>query len=293
MFPRISHPFSQPPQGWLTTPPARARYRAAMQVIRLAVLVCCTSSVACASAIVRPNILPSARRADAILVLPGFGYGRSGERAFRELAPVMAADGFDLYVPKFIARSGLDESEERLRRFVRRNNLERYERVHVFAFLAGGWTLNPIAEQDSLSNLATVVYDRSPYQERAPRIAVGELPTLAWLRFGSTVFDLARRPYAPLTAPDVKIGILVETKPTTFMKRFARSANQQGPYEFGCRAFRQRYEDCIYVAMNHDELYVRFSEVWPEVRAFIRDGRFTATADRTPPKPPLHVADRQ
>jgi hypothetical protein len=35
--------------------------------------------------------------------------------------------------------------------------------------------------------------------------------------------------------------------------------------------------------MNHDELYVRFAEAWPELLAFIRTGRFTSAADRTPP----------
>jgi hypothetical protein len=261
-----------------------------MHLLRLAVLTCCCSSIACASAIVRPSITPSAPRPDALLVLPGFGYGRAGERSLRSLAPMMAADGVDLYVAKFIARSGLDESAVRLRRFVQDNELERYERVHVFAFLAGGWTFNAIAEEGTFENLATIVYDRSPYQERAPRIAVNQLPVLAWLRYGSAVFDVARRPYVPLGRQGVRVGIVVETKPTKFIERFEGSARQQGPYQFACGAFKQRYDDCIYVGFNHDELYVRFSEVWPEVRSFIRNGRFTPAADRTPPEPALHVA---
>ena len=36
--------------------------------------------------------------------------------------------------------------------------------------------------------------------------------------------------------------------------------------------------------LNHDELYVRFAEVWPEVLAFIRTGRFSSAADRTAPR---------
>ena len=259
-----------------------------MHLSRAVVLTWCVCSLACAS-VVRPNVSPSKPAADALLVLPGFGYGRAGERAFRALAPEMAADGVDLYVPKYIARSGLEESGERLRRFVRENGLERYDRVHVFAFIAGGWTFNPIAHRNTLSNLASIVYDRSPYQERAPRIAREEVPVLTWLRYGAVVFDVAKRPYPPLTSPGVNIGIVVETKPTTFITRFARSANEQGPYEFDCGALGQRYEDCIYVALSHDELYVRFSEVWPEVREFVRRGRFRATANRTPPPVELHA----
>ena len=39
----------------------------------------------------------------------------------------------------------------------------------------------------------------------------------------------------------------------------------------------------MYVDLNHDELYVRFADVWPDVLAFIRSGRFSSGANRTPP----------
>ena len=48
-------------------------------------------------------------------------------------------------------------------------------------------------------------------------------------------------------------------------------ARRYGPFAFECDAFGQRYDDCLYLPMNHDELYVRFAEVWPEVLAFIAD----------------------
>ncbi len=243
----------------------------------------CLTSIGCAHAIVRPATVQPKTASVALLVLPGFGYNAAGERAFRSLAPAMAAEGIDLYLPKFVSRSGVDDSRERLVRFIRENRLDRYERVHVFAFIAGAWTFNPLAEAGTLPNLSSVVYDRSPYQERAPRVAREKLRILTWLRYGTTVFDVARMPYAPLTARDVKVGLVVETAPTAFIKRFAEVANRQGPYEFACPAFQQRYDDCLYVAMSHDQLYVRFAEVWPEVRSFIRTGRFTGSANRTPP----------
>jgi hypothetical protein len=254
-----------------------------MHAVRLAVFGACVYSAACASALVRPVAVPAAPATDAMLVLPGFGYDNGGEKVFRSLAPAMAADGIDLYLPTFVSRSGLEQSRERLLRFIRENRLDRYERVHVFAFIAGGWVLNPIAERDALPNLATVVYDRSPYQERAPRIAMEKLRILTWLRYGSVVFDVAKTPYTPLTAADVKIGLVVETVPTPFIRRFSTAASRQGPYRFACDAFGQHYDDCLYVAIAHNELYRRFAEVWPEVRAFIRTGRFTPSANRTPP----------
>jgi hypothetical protein len=254
-----------------------------MHLARLVVLACCATSGACANAVVRPTVAPFKPATNALLVLPGLGYNREGERAFRSLASSMDAEGIDLYLPTYISRGGLEKSRERLQRFLRDNRLDRYEHVHVFAFLAGGWTFNPLVEVDALPNLSTVVYDRSPYQERAPRIAREKLPFLTWIKYGSVVFDVARTPYAPLTAPEVRVGLLVETTPTPFITRYATSAGRDGPYHFECDAFGQRYDDCFYVAMNHGELYAHFAEVWPEVRSFIRSGHFTPSANRTPP----------
>jgi hypothetical protein len=254
-----------------------------MRLIRLVICAGCLSLTACANAIVRPAVSPAKPASDALVVLPGFGYDRDGERAFKALAPSMAAEGFDLYVPTFVSRSGLEESRERLQRFFREKRLARYQRVHVFAFLAGGWTFNPLGEAGTLSNLSTIVYDRSPYQERAPRVALEKLRFLTWVRYGPVVFDVARTPYAPLTAPGVKMALVVETAPTPFIKRHESTARGYGAYQFECAAFRQRHDDCLYVAMNHEELYARFAEVWPEVSLFIRTGRFSGSANRTPP----------
>jgi hypothetical protein len=264
-----------------------------MHRLRLAAVACCASSLACAHAIVRPTVTPSKPAVEALLVLPGFGYSRAGEHAFRSLAPSIAADGMDLYLPTFVSRAGLEDSRKRLQRFIRDNRLDRYERVHVFAFIAGGWTFNPLIETGALPNLSTVVYDRSPYQERAPAIALKKLRFLTWLKYGSVVFDVARTPYAPITAPGVRVGLVVETAPTSFIRRFATTAVRLGPYRFECDAFGQRYDDCSYVAMNHNELYARFAEVWPEVRSFIHTGRFTPAADRRPPAADVPVGVRQ
>ena len=254
-----------------------------MRVGRVALLVACTAIGACAGAIVRPSTSPAPPATDAVLVLPGFGYTGDGEAVLRSLAAPMAREGLDLYVPTYLSRGGLADTRARLRRFIRDQRLERYQRLHVFAFIAGGWTFNPLVEMDRLPNLATAVYDRSPYQERAPRIADEELHFLTWVRYGRPVFDVARAPYVALSVPGVKVGLVVETTPTKFVKKHEKTARSYGPFRFDCDAFMQRHDDCIYLPLNHDELYVRFADVWPELLAFIRSGRFTAAATRTPP----------
>ena len=250
---------------------------------RLAIIVASTCIAACAGSIVRPSLSPSKPGRDALLILPGLGYSRAGERALRSLEPSLAGEGIDLFVPAYITRSGIADSRTKLQRFIRDHRLHQYDRLHVFAFLAGAWTLNPLVAIEPLPNLTTVVYDRSPYQERAPRIAVEKLRLLAWLRYGSPVFDVARTPYPPLARPGVNVALVVETKPTSFIKQHETIARGYGPFRFQCDMFLQSYQDCLYVDMNHDELYVRFAEIWPELVAFIRTGRFTNAANRMAP----------
>lgn len=253
-----------------------------MNVARALAVCVSLASMACAGARPRPLVAPRVH-AEAFLVLPGFGYGRAGERTFESLRPVLAEEGIDLYVARYLTRSGLESGREKLDRFIRDNRLDRYERLHVFAFLVGAWTINPLLEQQLPSNLASVVYDRSPFQERAPAIAVDKLRVFAWLRYGSTIFDLARTPYPSVTSSHVKVGLIVEAVPTSFITGHAQAAQAYGPFAFGCGDLHQRYDDCGYVALNHNDLYGRFNEVWPELRAFIRDGRFTSTMNRTAP----------
>ena len=226
---------------------------------------------------------PEQQRGDALLVLPGFGYDRGAQKTFRALGRSLAQEGIDVYVPEYIERSGLAASQKELLEFYRKHRLDQYARLHVFAFIAGAWTLNPLMEQGRLPNVVTIIYDRSPLQERAPRIASEKLHFLTWLRYGQPVFELARTPYAPLTSPSVRIGLMVETRPTSLVRRYEKVARSYGPFQFECDAFGQRHDDCVYLPMNHDELYEQFQALSPEFIAFIRTGRFTPAANRAPP----------
>jgi hypothetical protein len=246
------------------------------------VLCLALASTACAGTLRRPPAAPQ-RRAEALLVLPGFGYGSIGERTFQSLRPVLAAEGIDLYIANYLTRDGLASGRAKLDEYIQVNQLGRYERLHVFAFLAGAWTVNPLFEREAPPNLATVVYDRSPFQERAPAIAVDRLRVFAWLRYGSTIFDVARTPYPPLTTTRAKVGVLVESSPTRFVKRHAKAAQAYGPFAFACADLHQLYDDCGYVPLDHEALYARFDEVWPDLRAFIHTSRFTTTISRTAP----------
>ena len=255
----------------------RARF-----ALRIGLLLGAACVSACAGS-VRPELSPQKPGTDALLILPGLGYNSAAEHTFRSVAASASTAGVDVYVADYLTRAGLYQSRDRLRRFISQNNLAKYDRVHVFAFLAGAWTFNVVADTARLPNLSTVVYDRSPLQERAPRIAADHLSVLAWLRYGTVLFDLARLPYPPFTDEKVKVGLLIETKPTSFIRDHAAAARVYGPLAFGCDTLHQRYLDCMYVGMNHNELYQRFPEVVPDLLMFMRTGRFTDGANRQPP----------
>ena len=235
----------------------------------------------CAGQVVPRSPEPASR--EALLVLPGFGYSNGAEGRFRALGTSLAAEGIDLYVPDYVERSGIADSRRELLEFYRKRGLDQYRRVHVFAFIAGAWTLNPAVRDEQFRNLATIVYDRSPLQERAPRIADEKLHFLTWVRYGNVVFDVARTPYVPVDPSGVRIGLMVETRPTSLIRKYAKEARSYGPFRFECDAFGQRHDDCIYLDMNHDDLYKRFAELTPQLLSFMRTGRFTAEASRVPP----------
>lgn len=87
-------------------------------------------------------------------MLPGFGYNRAGEKTLRSLVASVGGEGVDLFVPTYLSRSGIVDSRSKLQRFIRDQGLGRYKRLHVYAFIAGAWTLNPLVEAQGLPNLA-------------------------------------------------------------------------------------------------------------------------------------------
>src|SRR5688572_5160481 len=101
-------------------------------VLTLSLTLLCVWNTACARTLVRPVVSAPAPATEALLVLPGFGDSRTGADAIRAVAPALAADGIELFAPRFLDRGGLADSRGNLQRFIRAQALDRYQRVHVF-----------------------------------------------------------------------------------------------------------------------------------------------------------------
>src|SRR5215831_4014193 len=113
----------------------------------LVLLAIVSGLAACGGPRVMPAVSPARPNRDAVLVLPGFGYGRGDGKAFREIARKEAPAGLDVYVPDYMARGGLEDARHALRGFIHAQRIDRYERVHVVAFIAGAWTVNPLIDR--------------------------------------------------------------------------------------------------------------------------------------------------
>jgi hypothetical protein len=168
---------------------------------------------------------------------------------------------------------------KKLQRFSLKYELRKYKKVHVFAYIVGSWTLNQWYEQFPMTNIASIVYDRSPLQESLPPIMQQEDPFLSRVLFGKLTFDLVQTPYKPLNTDSIHIGILIECKATKFLWLKYESYLKLPQRTFGPEQFGQRYDDYCYFFLSHDDMYTDIHEAAPTILQFFREGAF-GQADR-------------
>ena len=144
----------------------------------------------------------------------------------------------------------------------------------------------------SCPDLSTVVYDRSLYQERAPGIARENIRFLTWY---SVLVGASSTWPGPATRRSPSRGGTSRgcwSKPSP-----PRRDPGEGPRDARARiAVRVRRRSgsattTAYVAMNHDELYLRFAEVWPGGALFDQHRSLHPISQPTPPTGGVRLAD--
>ncbi|NNE71404.1 MAG: hypothetical protein HKN29_13730 [Rhodothermales bacterium] len=229
---------------------------------------------------------------EAILILPGLGMTKAGLRDMSTFSHVADSAGFEVYVFDYRSRRSVERGVDRLIQLMDENDLDRYQRVHVFAYILGGYTLNLALEEALVPNLGHVVYDRSPLQEMAPKLgSTGAFGLLAWLAVGPILADLAGTEYTPLERARQRpadgesgrrIGIIMENRATRFIRKRKDRALAMRPLTFDPDALGQAYDDVLHVPLNHDEMYRAFDIIGPELLHFFRFGAFSTEASRVP-----------
>ena len=217
---------------------------------------------------------------EAIVILAGLGSKVHNER---KIARYFKDKGYDIYQPSYIYRKGIDKGVDKIERFSKKHALNSYKKVHFFCYIIGSWTFNRWHTKSSLKNIETVIYDRSPMQERAPYALMKDSKFIAGLVIGKVNDELANTPYPPLTNFKGKIGLLIETVPTKLILKHRKTAASLGPINWTVDSLRQAHTDYCYVSMNHDEMYTNIEKAGPEIWSFIKTGSFGEKANRIVP----------
>ncbi|MDX2286175.1 MAG: hypothetical protein NW241_18550 [Bacteroidia bacterium] len=225
----------------------------------------------------KPADAPAEER-DALLVLPGLSDAPVNRR-FQTAC--FSRFPYDLFIPVCVQRQGMAQSLEHLDQFIRVQELERYRRLYVFGYILGGYLFTELLRRRRLSNLAGVVFDRGPIQERAPEALMRQIPRIAPLISGRVLRDFAAVRYRGLDT-GAPAGLLVEHKATRLMTVFRKAALRPGPPDFDPASFGQPFQDYCYVPLDHDQMYYRLEVFSGELLHFFQHGHFSAQAPRTP-----------
>ena len=223
-----------------------------------------------------PEISP--REKEAIIILPGLGDSKDGRK--NQLAFFGDLE-YDLFIPNFLDKESVDASLTKFTTFFNDKELGEYKKIHVFSYILGSWVMNKFILKNGPMNIASIVYDRSPIQERAPIVLVENIPLIARMMKGKIVRDISTIPYPTITQGDIKIGILVESTATKLMRHFEKEAKEKGPIEWTNLDFKQSSDDIIFTPLNHDDMYLHFEVVGNDIISFFKDGAFTKTAQRS------------
>jgi len=247
----------------------------------LSLLLCFITVVVTARDIVlidQQNKAPRSER-EAILILPGFGdlyhSSKNQVKNFKD-------KGYDVFIPDYISRKSLDNCVKKLDGFVKKHKLGDYKKVHVFSYIIGSWTINSWIKQNSAGNIATIVYDRSPLQERVPVILVKTNPFLSRLLFGKLIRELSVTPYPSLNESAISCGLLIECKATKILWKKRKAYRKMEPVSFDRAVLKQESRDFFYIFLNHDDLYTHLESAAPQILYFFRENRFSPDADREP-----------
>ena len=208
---------------------------------------------------------------EAILILPGFG---SKYHFLNKIKQAFNKAPYDVFVPRYIDRRSLKETLRNLECYWQRHALSTYQKVHVFSYIVGSWTINSWIAKNGKANIETIVYDRSALQERAPFVLVQDMKLVKFLLFGGVVNDLLDTPYIPLIDTSIRRGMLLETYATNTIRKHQQTAASIGPYCWNISCFGQHVNDYRFIQLNHDQMYTHPEAFAEAFLHFIRNGNF-------------------
>ena len=215
---------------------------------------------------------------EALVILNGFGDSKKNRRIQKEF---FQEKGYDLFIPEYVEKKSLDLTISTFSYFYEKNNLDKYKEVKFLCYIIGGYVLNKYIEKHGKGKITTIIYDRSPIQERAPKVATQKLKFITKIYYGKVLFDFSEININSLSNKDsLIIGVIVENKATKLMRFFKRTSDSYGDYNYNAKEIERNLDDFIHTYLNHDLMYRRFDVIGQEILYFLEHGEFTENAKR-------------
>jgi hypothetical protein len=214
----------------------------------------------------------------ALLILPGLRIRNKGKRAIEEWVETVP---YDVYVPDYFLKESLDATIEQLHHELESYQLDTYREVYAWVYILGGWTLNLYLQKYPLDNLTKIIYDRSPLQEQAARIVIERIPSLINMVMGQTLKDFRDTPYPSLDAADRKIGLVIETRASPYVRWHTEEVIPVEEENWKPNAFNQDHIDYCYVYLHHLEMYYSFHQIGDILLHFFETNQFPNDVQRT------------
>ena len=215
---------------------------------------------------------------EALVILNGFGDSKKNRRIQKEF---FQEKGYDLFIPEYVEKKSLDLTISTFSSFYNRYKLDEYKQVKFLCYIIGGYVLNQHIEKNGKGKITTIIYDRSPTQERAPKVAAKKLKLITKIYYGKVLFDFSEIKINPLINKDsLIIGVIVENKATKLMRFFKRTSNSYGNYNYNAKEIERNLDDFIHTYLDHDLMYRRFDVIGQEILHFLEKGRFSENAKR-------------
>ncbi len=218
---------------------------------------------------------------EALIVLPGFG---SQIQGVKDIAAYFPYKGYDFFMPDYIGNDSINQCVSSFDAFYKKNKLSEYKKVHVFSFIIGSWVINRWVTKNDSNNIATIVYDRSPLQERAPYALATDMPVLIKLvPNGKVIKEFANTKYEPIPNDEKSIGIIMESTASKLIRKHKKTAMSLGEVNWDIADRKQDCDDYFFTMNNHDDMYHDFSITGREILHFIKNGKFSDSVPRTKP----------
>ena len=215
---------------------------------------------------------------EALVILNGFGDSKKNRIVQKEF---FQEKGYDLFIPEYVERRSLEMTVSTFSYLYNKYKLDEYKEVKFLCYILGGYVLNQHIEKYGKGKITTIIYDRSPTQERAPKVAAKRLSCISKILYGKVLIDFSKVSINSLSNKDnLIIGVIVENKATKLMRFFKGTSDSYGDYNYNAKEIERHLDDFTHTYLDHDLMYRRFDVIGEEIFHFLINGRFSEEARR-------------